>query len=117
VADPRRVEKVNVLIREVVAGILAREAQFPEGTLVTVTRVSASHDLYYATVFVSILGGGAEAEALAFAELRKETGAVQHLLNRALRMRPVPKITFAIDVEEKRRERVEKLLGKQAREG
>jgi len=111
VADPRRVEKVNVLIREVVAGILAREVQFPEGALVTVTRVSASHDLYYATVFVSILGGGEEAEALAFAELQKQVGSVQRLLNRALRMRPVPKITFAADIDEKRRERVEKLLG------
>ena len=112
-ADARRVEKVNVLIREVIAGIIAREVSFPEGTLVTVTRVAASHDLYYATVFVSVLGGGAEAAVLAFTELEKETGAVQHLLNRALRMRPVPKITFAIDVEEKRRERVERILGEQ----
>lgn len=110
-ADPRRVEKVNVLTREMVAGILAREVPPPEGTLVTVTRVAASHDLYYATVFVSVLGGGAEAEALAFAELQQATGSVQHLLNRALRMRPVPKITFAIDEEERRRERIERILG------
>lgn len=113
-ADPRRIEKVNVLIREVIAAILMREIQPLEGTLITVTRVAVSHDLYYATVFISVLGGDATIEDATFEELKKRTGTVQHHLNRALRMRPVPKITFAIDIDEQRRERVEKLLGERA---
>jgi len=112
VANPRRIEQVNVLIREVIAGVLAREIPFPDATLVTVTRVAASEDLYYATVFVSVLGGD---EAAVLERLKEATGDIQHRLNRTLRMRPVPRITFAIDEEEKRRERVEKLLSDEAK--
>lgn len=109
-ANARRVEKINVLMREVVAEIIKRDLQFPEGVLVTVTGVEASEDLYYAAVFVSALGKTSEREKEVMAELRKSTGFVQCELNRKLRMRPVPKITFVIDQGEKRRERIEKLL-------
>lgn len=111
-ASARRIEKTQALIREVIAATLARELAFPEGVLVTVTRVSTSEDLYYATIFVTVLGpSGSEAAALD--ELQRITGSVQRALNRSLRMRPVPRITFAADEGEKRRERIEKLLGAQ----
>ena len=109
-ANARRVEKINVLTREVVAEILERDLQFPEGVLVTVTGAEVSEDLYYADVFVSTLGGTAAQEKEVINELHKSTGYVQRELNRKLRMRPVPKITFSIDQGEKRRERIEKLL-------
>lgn len=108
-ATARRVEKVNILLREVIAAILERDVSFSPGVLVTVTRVAATEDLYYATVYVSVLGPAA-AEREALDQLIRETAAVQHALNRKLRMRPVPRITFAIDQQEKRRERIEKLL-------
>lgn len=112
-AAARRIERAQTLIREVAAAVLARELALPEGVLVTVTRVAASDDLYYATVFVSVLGPDESAEAAALDELRQVTGLVQRALNRKLRMRPVPRITFAIDQDEKRRERIEKLLSEQ----
>lgn len=102
-----------MLLREVIASLLARDPSSPEGVLVTVTRVAASQDLYYATVFVSILGSRTEDEQSALEELERRTGMVQHALNRAVRMRPVPKITFALDQNERRRERIEKLLSDQ----
>lgn len=114
-ASSRRIERVRGLLREVVAEIVERELQFPEGALVTVTRVEPSPDLYYATAFVSVLGGDAAAERLALEEFRRQTGFVQRAVNRRLRMRPVPKITFAVDADEKRRERVEQLLAEQDR--
>jgi len=109
-ASPRRIEKVNVLIREVIALILSRDVHFPEGALVTVTRISTSEDLYYAAVFISVLAGDETKEKEVLDQLRRSAGEIQHELNKRLRMRPVPRITFAIDEEEKRRERVEKLL-------
>lgn len=112
-AAERRVEKVTNLLREVSANILARELSSPDGALVTVTRVTVSEDLYYATIFFSVLGGEPDAESAVLAELTRATGRVQHELNRRLRMRPVPRITFALDQQEKRRERIEKLLGEQ----
>lgn len=110
-ANARRIEKIENLLREVIAAIVLREIQFAEGTMVTVTRVAVSEDLYYARVFVSVFGGSAEAEAAAIAELERSIGLVQHELNRRLRMRPVPKIRFAVDDHEKRRKRIEELLG------
>lgn len=61
----------------------------------TVTRIELSRDLAHATVFVSALVK--EKEAGALAELKRTIGTIQYALNRTLRMRPVPKITFAID--------------------
>lgn len=112
-AAARRIERAQALIREVIAAILARELTFPEGAMVTVTRVVASEDLYYATVFVSVLGPDKATEQTAFSELQHATAPVQRALNQKLRMRPVPKITFAVDQGEQRRERIEKLLGEQ----
>jgi len=97
-------------MQEEISNIIRRDITPIDGVLITVTHVQASDDLYYATVFVSILAPSPEVEAEALAALQRETGAVQHRVNRKLRMRPVPKITFAIDVKEQRRERIEKLL-------
>jgi ribosome-binding factor A len=108
VASERRIEKINTLLREVIAGILARELQPAADVMVTVTRVAASPDLHYATVFVSALGAADERAVLA--DLSRAAGTIQRGLNRAVRMRPVPKITFAIDEQEKRRERIERIL-------
>ena len=109
-ASARRIEKINTLVREVVADILSRDFQFPEGVLVTVTRVEASEDLYYGRVFVSVLGREPGQEETALEYLAHRTAAVQRELNRRLGMRPVPKIHFETDQQEQRRERVEKLL-------
>lgn len=112
-AASRRIEKIENLLREVVAGIVARDLAFPAGVLVTVTRVTVSEDLFYATVFVSILASDAASESLAREQLAAAAKSVQRAVNRKLRMRPVPRITFAIDQNEKRRERIEKLLAEQ----
>lgn len=109
-ASARRIEKIENLIREVVAGIIARNLVFPAGTMVTVTRVEVSEDLFYGTVSVTIFAGSPEGERRALDQLKEATGEVQHALNRKLRMRPVPRIAFAIDQGEMRRERIEKLL-------
>ncbi|MBI4132777.1 MAG: 30S ribosome-binding factor RbfA [Candidatus Sungbacteria bacterium] len=109
-ADARRIEKIQVLGREILAEIIARELQFPDGALVTVTRLEVSPDLYYARAFVSVLSREPAAEKIVLDELARSIGVIQREFNRRLRMRPVPKITFEIDREEKRRERIEKLL-------
>lgn len=108
-AQERRIQRLEVLLREIISGILVRELHFPEGALVTVTRAEISEDLFHADVFISVLGS-VEQEKDVLGVLARSAGEIQHILNRKLRMRPVPRITFAIDQDEKRRERVEKLL-------
>lgn len=106
-ASPLRVEKLNILLQEEIAKILDEELEFPEGNLVTVTRVSISSDVHYGAVFVSVLGKDPQK---CLEKLEKNTYHIQQLLNRRLRIRPVPKIRFAADENELKRESVERSL-------
>ncbi len=108
----KRIEQVNVLIKEVVSGILLRSIQFPSGVLVTVTRVSTSPAIHYADVFVTVFSQKSGDADEVMKILKHSIGATQHELNRSLRMRPVPRIKFLIDKEEMHREKIERLLSK-----
>jgi len=104
----RRIEQVNDLLREELGKIIIRDIEFPAGSLVTITRAVTSPDLHYADIFVSIMPASREEEALEL--LATEVGKIQHALNRKLRMRPVPRIKFRVDREQKRVDRIESLL-------
>ena|SRR3989338_3129470 len=106
-ASELRLKRLQGVLHEEMSRLLKRELEFPRGTLVTVTRIDLSEDVYYATVFVSILGEG-RAEALAI--LQQSTYYIQQELNRRMRTRPVPRVSFRIDEAEERREAVEKTL-------
>ena len=108
--SPRRIEKMNMLIKEELASFLDREVEFPPGVLVTVTRVHISPDGQYADVFTTALGGADHPELDALHILERHVYDIQQALNRRLRTRPIPKIRFSIDAEELRREAVEKTL-------
>ena len=109
-----RGEKLNMLMRDELGKIIDRTLEFPEGALVTLTRVNTSSDLRYATVFISILNGD---NTRVLEMLDRNVYHIQQQLNKVLRMRPVPRIRFTIDEEEVRREAVEKSLGQIKREG
>lgn len=109
-----RIEKLNNLLKEEISKILEREIEFPIGTIVTVTRVDISPDKQYAAVFVSLLGSE---PAGALGILSKKIYVIQQVLNKKVRMRPVPKIHFAMDEEELRRESVERSISKLKQKG
>lgn len=106
-ASPRRIERLSELFREQIAGIIDREVEFAEGAFVTVTRVEISPDARHANVYITVLGGERR-DALAI--LEQNVYYIQQIINRTMRMRPVPKIRFAIDEAEERREKVEESL-------
>lgn len=112
--SPRRREKLNNLLREELSKILDREFEFPKNTLTTITRVEISPDGHYADIFFSLLGPDPENM---WKTLQVRTGEIQHFLNRRLRIRPVPKIRFAIDKNEFQRERIEKSLAELKKRG
>lgn len=107
----RRLEQVNDLIRGELGKIIIRDLDFPAPAMVTLTRADTSSDLHYVDVFISVLPAAEEKEVLAI--LEKNVAGVQRTLNRKLRMRPVPRVKFKIDVDQKRAERIEKLLAKE----
>ena len=106
-ASPRRIERLSELFREQIAGIIDREVEFAEGAFVTVTRVEISPDARHANVYITVLGVERR-DALAI--LEQNVYHIQQIINRTMRMRPVPKIRFAIDEAEERREKVEESL-------
>lgn len=110
----RRVERLSDLLREEIAKIIDRELELPDNTMLTVTRVAVSPDKHYAAVMISVLGGEHQ-KTLEI--LEKHVYNIQQLLNRRVRMRPVPKIRFVIDENEERREIVEKSLSKLKQKG
>lgn len=112
-ASERRLEKLNILLREELSRIIARDIDAGE-TLITITRVETSPDVKYATIFISVLGKH-PLEALEI--LSKDVYNIQHLLTRRLKMRPIPRIHFKIDEEEFRREKVEKSLSDLKKKG
>lgn len=103
-----------MLLRDELGKIIDRQIEFSEGTLVTITRIVSSPDLRYAVVFLSVLNGNEDA---VLKILGKDVYDIQQKLNRVLRMRPVPKIRFAIDEEELRRESVESSLAELKQKG
>ncbi|TSC75377.1 MAG: ribosome-binding factor A [Parcubacteria group bacterium Gr01-1014_30] len=103
-----RIKKVNALIKQEVAQLLLKEAEFPGGVLATVTRVDTSPNLIQSKVYVSFLPEGKEKEALGV--LQKQVYFLQQKLNRRLKMRPTPKIIFVLEKEAEKAGKVEELL-------
>ena len=104
----RRLDKINQLLQEEIGKIILRELDLDKNILVTITRVDTSSDLAHATAFFSTLARDKEEEALA--ALTHSVSDIQHVLNRKLRMRPVPKIRFAIDISFKKEQRLYDIL-------
>jgi len=114
-ASPRRIERLNVVIREELAKILIREIEFPIGVLVTVSRVRAAEDLFNAEIALSVLP--TEQGEAALKLLGEHIFDIQQLLNKRLRMRPVPKIRFVQDTTEAEAAEVEAELYKLQKSG
>ncbi len=113
-ASARRIEQINILVKEELSRIISREIDLTEHGLITITRVDISRDALYATVYLSLLGAN-PAELLS--GLEREVYHIQQKLNRSVAMRPVPKIRFALDREEMRREGLERSLAQAKRKG
>ncbi|CAI8018692.1 Ribosome-binding factor A [Geodia barretti] len=96
-ADHRRMERVNGVLREEIAALLASQVNDPRlRGLITITQVRTASDLRSARVYISVMGSAA---------IRKETLAgIQSsasYLRRELRgrvsLRHVPFLTFQLD--------------------
>jgi len=90
----RRLEKINSLLQKEISKILSREIDFGE-TLVTITNVKTSQNLLETEILITVFPQEEEERTLRI--LRSNIYDIQKILNKKLRMRPVPKINFKID--------------------
>ena len=103
-----RAEKFNELLKKELGKIVFEFLDVKPGVLVTITHVSTHANLFSAIVFVSIYPLS-EADAI-MEKLNRPIYHIQQLLNKKLRVRPVPKIIFKRDKNPEEAGEVEKLL-------
>jgi len=105
-----RIPKVNQLLQEELGAILLKELELPDGVLATVTRVDAWGNLQEAKVYISVMPEASQEDV--FAALNRDVYAIQHLLNKRLKMRPVPRIRWVVETKTSEAQRIEELLEK-----
>jgi ribosome-binding factor A len=103
-----RPERVAKLIREKLSTTIAREVEFPMGTLVTLTEVEVNKKMEIAKIGVSVIPSNKAEEVLRI--LHKAQGDLQYLLVRILNIKPMPRIHFAIDYGPANAAHIEKTL-------
>jgi ribosome-binding factor A len=103
-----RMRRVNESVRQVLSEAVL-ELKDPRIGFVTVTGVETSPDLRQAVVFVSVLGTAKKREAT-LAGLTNAHGVLQSRLNRELRLKRTPTLTFEYDPSVERGVRMTKLI-------
>jgi len=92
----RRLEKINELLRETIAGLLLIKSKDIRLKAVNITGVKVTADLKKALVHYSVLGGEEEKETARKA-LEKASGFVRAAVGEALRLKYSPEIRFEFD--------------------
>jgi ribosome-binding factor A len=97
------------LFREEISAIIQRELKDPGFGFITILDVKLSEDLKYAKVLYSVYGNDEEKQKTAEA-LKRARGYIRHLLGKRVQLRLMPEITWELDTQQDRIERIEKIL-------
>ena len=103
-----RMRRVNEALREVLSEGIG-SLKDPRIGFVTVTGVDTSPDLRHATVYVSVLGSEKKRDAT-IAGLQSSHGVLQTRVNRELRLKRTPQLTFEYDPTVERGVRLSRLI-------
>ncbi|MCX6880084.1 MAG: 30S ribosome-binding factor RbfA [Verrucomicrobia bacterium] len=90
---PRRLDRVNELLRREISAIIQRDYEW-HGTLVTVGDIEVTQDLKEARVWVGILGG---AVGPVLEKLNREHGSIQARLMKRVVLKSTPVLHFHHD--------------------
>ena len=93
----RRTERVNVLLRQKLSEIIAREIKDPRlALIITIVHVGVSRDLRHAKVFTSVLGSPEESKA-AVETLNAASGFLRRELTTRVSLKTMPFLSFVPD--------------------
>lgn len=104
----KRIEQVNELIRRELGKIVLKEIDFPQGVMVTLTRIETSVDLEQSNIYVSAFPEEKAETVLRI--LNQNIYDIQQRLNKRLKMKIIPKIFFVIEKETAEAGRIEEIL-------
>ena len=103
-----RIQRINQLIKKELSQIILKEIEFPQGVLVTVTRVETVSDLKESNIWISTLPEEKLKRVLEI--LNKNIYFLQQKLNKRLKMRPLPRIKFLEERKTREAGQVEEIL-------
>ena len=94
-----RLERINSLLKRVIAEAMfsVMQGDSVQPGLITVTGVSCGKDLRDATVRVSVFGDD-ELKETAMQHLRHNAKRFQQIINREVKMKFTPRLTFQLDL-------------------
>jgi ribosome-binding factor A len=93
----RRTERLNVLLRQKLSEIIAREMKDPRlAHIITIVHVGVSKDLRSARVFTSVLGSPKEAKT-AVDTLNSASGFLRRELSARISLKTIPFLSFVSD--------------------
>ncbi len=101
-----RNEKVTDFIKELAANFLERENN--RTSLITITSATCSPDLKRATIFITVFPTDKEKDALEFAKRKRPE--LRKLFGKNMKTKNIPFVDIAIDLGEKRRQKIDELL-------
>ena len=105
----RRVARLGEQFKREITEILQREVKDPRVGFVTITDVEVTPDLYYAWVYVRVMGDDAR-KAEALEGLRAAASFIRGELGQRLHIRRIPELRFELDRSLEHAMRIEQLL-------
>ena len=103
-----KIEKTNAFVQKELGNIILKELDVFPGTLLTITRAECSPNFIEVKVFVSVLPEDKTEEV--FSLLQRNIFNLQQMLNKKMKVRPVPKIKFVKETQTAQAARIEKAL-------
>lgn len=111
----QRIKRINQLLKQELGKIVLREGNFPKEIFITITRVETLANLREAKVWISVLP---EADAEKIVKiLTKRIYFFQQKLNKILKIKFVPKISFQIETKTREAARIEEILENLKKDG
>ncbi len=96
-ADRRRMERVNGLLREEIAGLLASQVNDPRlRGIITITQVRTASDLRNARVYISVMGNETVRQE-ALAGIQSCASYLRRELRSRVSLRYIPFLSFQLD--------------------
>ena len=107
---PRRVDRVNELLRSEISYLISRQIKDPRvAGVISITEVVASNDLRSARVFVSVMGR-VEEKREALEGIRSAASFLRRELRERVNLRHTPHLIFELDDSIEEGDRVLRLM-------
>jgi ribosome-binding factor A len=106
----KRILKINQLLKEKLGEIISKNLSLKPNALVTIVKVDTSKDLRYAKALLSVYPETEDDYVLK--TLYKESKKIHKVLHQELFMKPLPKIKFLINDNQKKLSEMEEIFDK-----